>query len=268
MYLWAFEAYLVQYCLYGVRGKAGWIWMCFLMLVQEQQWQVFSFMSTQAKSILTLPSPLLFFLENPLFSSPDCCATWTILKKEQQQKQKRFSKSTIIFVENSEWVINSLIDRVLKVCTLQKNPVNAVFQANHETEAFLGTWLIPCLSSTVRGTASHSTSVLSPYLPSRQTTSRWALNRVPALSQSAQHTWQDQRYHLHQSSYVNPVMEQQTHPDELQLHSIMLPWVCCQPSWFYGITREPSRAYHMVTITWLLSITPTQIQLYFTGVLL
>lgn len=107
---------------------------------------------------------------------------------------------------------------MFKASSLQNNTLNVVSQANYQTETFPWTRLIPSLSSAVTRTLSHSTSVLSPYLPPLWTCSHWSLNRAPALSQSAQHTWQDQRlqrYHLDRSSYVNPVTGQQTHPDGL-----------------------------------------------------
>lgn len=141
-------------------------------------------------------------------------------------------------MNNLVWLIG-----LKKVCSLQNNPLHA----NHETEAFLCTWLIHYLSSAVSGRVSHSTSVPSPYLPFCWTTSRQALIRAPALSQSAQHTWQDQPYHLHQRRYVNPVRGQRTHPDGLG-NAAPSCCVCCQPSWFYEILKEPSLAYHIVTI--------------------
>lgn len=152
---------------------------------------------------------------------------------------------------------------MFKASSLQNNTLTVVFQANYETEAFPCTRPIPSLSSAVTGTLSHSTSVPSPYLPPFWTCSHRSLNRAPALSQSAQHTWPDQRlqpYHLDRSSYVNPVTGRQTHPDGLG-NAALLHHAALSVLVLWDHKRaQPCRAR-------LLSITLAQIQPYVTAAL-
>lgn len=46
---------------------------------------------------------------------------------KKKRKKNLFCDRTIIYVESSEWIIYSLINRMLKVCNLQKNPPDVVW---------------------------------------------------------------------------------------------------------------------------------------------